>query len=65
MSCMTKPKPKDAKQPERKPARMCRIRESLAIAVDALVERNSSDFSEEVNRAIREYLERQNLWPPK
>lgn len=32
--------------------------------LDVLVERNASDSTEEVRRAVREYLERHKLWPP-
>lgn len=52
-----------AKKEQRKPTRWARIRLTIAKQVDVLVEKNSSDFTEEVNRAVREYLERQGLWP--
>lgn len=48
----------------RKPARMSRVRESLAAQLDILVEQRASDFTAEVNRAVREMLERASLWPP-
>lgn len=54
------------KQPgdRHKPARMTRVREILAVQLDKLVERNATDFAEEVNRAVRELLIREGLWPP-
>jgi hypothetical protein len=33
-------------------------------ALERLVERNSSDLTEEANRLIRQGLEREGLWPP-
>lgn len=49
---------------KRKPTRWARIRLQIAKQMDELVSRNSSDFTEEVNIAVRERLERQGLWPP-
>lgn len=56
---------KKAASDRHKPSRMVRIRKSLAEQIDAIVEKNASDFTEEVNRAVREYLERAGQWPPK
>jgi hypothetical protein len=39
------------------------IRPGLFTGVRLLVARNESDPTEEVNRAVREYLERNQLWP--
>lgn len=39
------------------------IRPGLFTGVRLLVARNESDPTEEVNRAVREYLERNHLWP--
>lgn len=47
-----------------KPRRMAGVREILAAQVDLLVARNATDFTEEVNRAVRELLVRESLWPP-
>lgn len=55
---------RDENRDRHKPARMTRIRLSLALQVDALSQRNASDFAEEVNRAVRELLQREGLWPP-
>lgn len=56
-----------AKKPEaesdRKPFRWGRVRERLARQLDKLVATNESDFTEEVNIAVRERLERHQLWP--
>lgn len=46
----------------RKPTRWARIRERLAKQMDILVNRHASDFTEEVNIAVREYLVRAGLW---
>ncbi len=48
-----------------KPSRMARVREILAKRLDILAERNATDFTEELNRAARELLVREGLWPPK
>ncbi len=47
-----------------KPSRMVRLKESLARRLDSLVERNATSLAQEVNRAVRELLEREGLWPP-
>lgn len=61
--------PKETKAPsrkeQRKPARMVRVRELLALAGDKLAERLAKDLTEIVNDALREKLEREGLWPPK
>jgi hypothetical protein len=55
----------DEKRKDRhKPSRMVRIKERLARQLDHLVERNESSVTSEVNRALRELLEREKLWPP-
>jgi hypothetical protein len=43
---------------------MAGIREALAKQLDKLAERNATSFTEEANRAIRELLTREGLWPP-
>ena len=48
-----------------KPSRMTRVRESLAAQLDLLAERKASDFTEQVNIAVRLLLEHEGLWPPK
>lgn len=47
-----------------KPSKTARVRKRLAEALARLVEANASDFTEEVNNAVREYLRARNLWPP-
>lgn len=47
-----------------KPRRMAGVKEVLARQVDILSGRNATDFTEEVNRAVRELLVREGLWPP-
>ncbi len=41
------------------------LKERLAIQLDALADANASDLMQEVNRAVREMLEREGKWPPK
>ncbi len=48
-----------------KEAKQVRINKKLANALDALAERNASTSPVEVNRAVREMLEREGFWPPK
>lgn len=48
-----------------KPRRMVGIRHQFAASLDALCERNGTDATEEVNRAIRELLIREELYPLK
>lgn len=57
---MTKKKSND----RHKPSRMTRVREVLAVQLDKLSKRNATGFTEEVNRAVRELLTREGLWPP-
>lgn len=47
-----------------KPARQIRVNPKLAAALDMLAERNATSAPIEANRAIREMLQRENLWPP-
>ena len=63
MNAMAKQKPKSSNERYRKPRRIAGIPESLAKQIDILVERNQSDFTEEVRNAVREYLEKRGLWP--
>jgi hypothetical protein len=58
------PKKNPSSEKYRKPTRWARVRLRLAAQMDVMVDRNSSDFTEEVNIAIREYLQRNSLWPP-
>lgn len=55
---------KDRNVDRHKPRRMAGIKEVLARQVDHLCARNATDFTEEVNRAVREMLVREGLWPP-
>lgn len=47
-----------------KPSRMIRIRQVLAKQLDLIAERDAEDVTSLANRAVREFLERQGLWPP-
>ena len=48
-----------------KPGHMVRLPRPLAERLDIIVQRNLSDRTAEVQRIVREYLEREGLWPPK
>jgi len=61
MLCMA-PKKKQAGD-RHKPSRMTRIPERMAAQLEKLAEHKSTSLVDEVKQAIREYLERQNLWP--
>ena len=61
--CMSKKK--EQNQDRHKPAKMGRVRKPFADLLDSLAERHVTTFTEELNIAVREYLERHNLWPPK
>lgn len=55
---------KKTKPDDRRSGRPVRVRDELAEALDRLAERNADDFTGEVNRLIREGLERAGMWPP-
>lgn len=48
-----------------KPSRMVRLRERLAAELDKVADVKATSITELVNQAVREYLEREGLWPPK
>lgn len=55
----------DRGQDRHKPSKMGRVRGPLAEALEELADDNSTDFTEELNRAVREYLVREGRWPRK
>jgi hypothetical protein len=60
-------KPARAKQlpvDRHKPSRMVRVKAALATQLEALAARNATSLAQEVNRAVRELLVREGLWPP-
>jgi hypothetical protein len=57
-------RPKKRSGDRHKPGRQVRVRGAFLPALDALAERNATSTTEEVNRFIRESLERAGLWPP-
>ncbi len=65
LTCMPDKKstPKDADR--HKPSRHVRIKVQLAEQLDRLALRNATSTPDEVNRAVRELLEREGLWPLK
>ena len=46
-----------------KPSRMTRIPEKMAVQLEKMAEHKSTSLVDEVKQAVREYLERNNLWP--
>ncbi len=48
-----------------KPSRMIRLPALLYAQLEKLAERNVTNPTQETIRAVREYLESQQLWPPK
>lgn len=48
-----------------KPSRMLRVRGPLAEVIQAIANENASDFTEEGNRILREWLEKAGLWKNK
>lgn len=47
-----------------KPSRMVRVKEIFAPGLEHLAALRGTSLPEEVNRAVRELLEREKLWPP-
>jgi hypothetical protein len=60
------PEPPDSGggRPHKRPGVLLRLHQLMLQQLDILVERNATDRTEEIRRAIREYLEREKLWPP-
>ena len=61
---MARKKSNESATDRHKPSRLVRVREKLAVQHELLAERRATDVTEEVNRAVRELLEREELWPP-
>lgn len=67
-SRMAKKNPNADNQPagdRHKDSHPVRVRRVLADQLKILAERNVTTVPDEVNRAVRELLEREGLWPPK
>jgi hypothetical protein len=47
-----------------KPSRQVRLKKVLADRLEVLADRNATSVPDEVNRAVRELLQREGLWPP-
>jgi len=58
------PKKKKAKPVGRNPYRWARIREQLYPIAEEAAGDAAKDFTEWVNEAVREKLEREHRWPP-
>lgn len=66
MPSMARPRKKKATEVDRhKPAKMVRIPEVLAKQLEELRKRHVTNITTEVVAAIRMYLEKHELWPPK
>ncbi len=65
LAYMSKPKPADTRTGDRhKERRMVAIRKQFHASADALIEKlGMTDLTELANVALREKLERENLWP--
>lgn len=55
---------KTTKGDRHKPGRMIRLKEALAAQLEVVAERNATNLTQEVHRAVRELLTREGLWPP-
>lgn len=53
------------KKDQRKPRLMAGIRSQFVPGLDKMAEKLGEKATAIVNLAVREYLERQGLWPPK
>lgn len=56
---------KKKEEDRHKPSRMVRIPERMALALEELAETRENTLTDEVRTAVREYLERNDLWPKK
>lgn len=62
LACMGKSKKRSGDR--HKPGYQVRIRSVYMKAVEDLKTRNGTSAPEEINRAVRELLVREGLWPP-
>ncbi len=58
-------RPKGRSKDRHKPGRQVRIRAAFLDALDGLARANGTTAPEEVNRAVRELLQREGRWPRK
>ncbi len=63
LAYMGKKKPSNPDRPKRKPVQL-RLHHLIHQQLKALAELNASDMTTEISIAVRERLERHNLWPP-
>jgi hypothetical protein len=61
MNLMAKKKQID----QHKPSRITRIPDRMAKQLATLCQKHETKLVDEVKAAVREYLERHHLWPPK
>lgn len=54
---------KGSKKDRHKPSYQTRIRTVFVDGLEKLAELNGTELPDEVNTAVREYLQRHNLWP--
>lgn len=53
------------KKDTHKPSRLVRVKAVLIDPLETLAEHKATSVPDEVNRAVRELLEREGLWPPR
>jgi hypothetical protein len=63
MVAMAKKQP--ASQDRHKPRRMTSVPERMAKLLEEIAATKETNLATEVKQAVREYLERAGLWPPK
>ncbi|MFO0880711.1 MAG: hypothetical protein U0840_25545 [Gemmataceae bacterium] len=61
---MSDRKPKKSRDRRVTPKRMVRVHETLCELLEGVANRRLTDLTAEVERAVRELLEREGLWPP-
>ncbi len=61
---MSDRKPSKSRDRRVTPKRMIRVHETLCSLLQKVADRRLTDLTAEVERAVRELLEREGLWPP-
>jgi hypothetical protein len=56
---------KQKEEDRHKPSRMVRLPERMARALEEFAKGRENTLADEVRTAVREYLERNGMWPPK
>jgi hypothetical protein len=61
---MAKEKPERSQDRHKNKGKIIRLHDVYWRQLDTLVDRNRSDYTEEIRRALRSLLEEEGLWPP-